>query len=144
MTDKNNQDKKKKNAQLYLDMQMINQQIVQTQKQIQTIEESVNELMIAVQGLDEFKDIKQGKEILVPVVGGIFAKAELKESKELIVNIGSDTAVTKSVDDVKNMLNKQVEGMQNTQQKLIENLQEFSIKAKDIENKLTELSKENV
>ncbi|MCK4521297.1 MAG: prefoldin subunit alpha [Nanoarchaeota archaeon] len=144
MTDKDNQDKKKKNAQLYLDMQMINQQLLQTQKQIQTIEESVNELMIAVQGLDEFKDIKQGKEILVPVVGGIFAKAELKENKELIVNIGSDTAVTKSVDDVKNMLNKQVEGMQNTQQKLIENLQEFSIKAKDIENKLTKLSKENV
>ena len=43
--------------------------------------------------------------------------------------------------DAKEMLNKQVIEMQNAQQMLADNIQELTIKAKDIEGKL---SKENV
>ena len=51
------------------------------------------------QALDDLKTTKTGTEILVPMASGIFIKAELKDNKELAINVGADTVVKKNIEE---------------------------------------------
>ena len=126
--------------QLYIEFQVVNQQLQELQKQIQQIEESIQELQESKKGLEEVSKQESGKEILVPIVSGIFAKAEIKNSKDLIVNVGANTAVEKSIDQVQTLLDQQLKNMQETQHTFIDNMQQLSVKAKELETKLKSMS----
>ncbi|PIO06712.1 prefoldin subunit alpha [Candidatus Woesearchaeota archaeon CG08_land_8_20_14_0_20_43_7] len=92
----------------YAELQMIGQQLQQLQKQMQAVDSQLNELTFNIQSLTEFKNLKVGSEILVPVSNGIFAKAELKDTEKLLTNIGADTVVQKTVDETIDMLKIQI------------------------------------
>lgn len=139
MTEQNNKEKEAKAQELYLQLNTMNQQMMELQKQIQAIEETIFEINDSKKGLDEVSKAEKGKEILVPIISGIFAKAELKETKEFIVNVGSNTAVVKSIDDVQKLLDKQLTEMQKTQNTLIDNIKQLTVEAKEVEAGLKEL-----
>ena len=131
----------KRMQELYMELNMANQQLNELQKQIQALEETIQEIEESKKGLNEVSKAEKGKEILVPIVAGIFAKAEIKNSKEFIVNVGANTAVEKSIDDVQTLLDKQLVQMQETQNMFIDNLQKLTVKAKSTEEELKALMK---
>lgn len=133
MTEKNNKEKEAKAQKLYLQLNTMNQQMMELQKQIQALEETIFEINDSKKGLDEVSKAEKGKEILVPIISGIFAKAELKETKEFIVNVGSNTAVVKSIEDVQKILDKQSIEIQKTQNNLIDNIKQLTVEAKEVE-----------
>lgn len=133
MTEKNNKEKEAKAQKLYLQLNTMNQQMMELQKQIQALEETIFEINESKKGLDEVSKAEKGKEILVPIISGIFAKAELKETKEFIVNVGSNTAVVKSIEDVQKILDKQSIEIQKTQNNLIDNIKQLTVEAKEVE-----------
>ena len=137
---KKSMEKVEKEAQeLYMELNVITQQTNELQKQIQQLEETVQEIQESKKGLEELSKQEKGTEILVPIVSGIFAKAEIKDSKEFIVNVGANTAVTKSIEEVKKLLDKQEEEMQKAQYNLIETLQKLTVKARDLKKELESL-----
>ena len=69
---------------LYLEFQMLSHHINQLEKQNTMLNNQLMELMATSQSLEDAKDIEQGTEILVPLSSGIYAKAELKDNKNLI------------------------------------------------------------
>ena len=95
----------------YLEFQLLDQQLKQTQKQAQLLE--------------ELKDVKPGSEILVPVSNGMFAKATLTDSHELIVNVGSGAAVPKTIEAAQQMLAKQLDEVQKVRVQLAELMQQL-------------------
>jgi prefoldin alpha subunit len=125
----------KRAQELYMELSMLSQQSAEFQKQIQQLEETIQELENSKQGIDELKS-KKGKEILVPVVSGIFVKADLKTSDEFIVNVGANTAVTKSLDEVQSLLDKQLKEIQKTQDSMIDNLQKMTVREKELKQEL--------
>ena len=129
----------------YLELQMADQQIKQIQQQLQLIQQQMTDLDSLKENLDEFRDVKPGTEILVPFANGIFAKAELKDSKELLINVGGNTTVSKTVGGTKEMLDAQMDEMVKIHEKLALDMQKIAAKAKDAElevNNLVEKSKE--
>ncbi len=136
MSEEKTQNKNKdesKIQELYMQLNMINQQTNELQKQIQSLEETILEITESKKSLDEIKKAEKGKEILVPIVSGIFAKAELKDTKEFIVNVGASAAVSKSSEDVQKLLDQQLVQMQETQNQFVGELQQLTIKAKVVE-----------
>ena len=75
----------------------------------------------------------------MPIVSGIFTKAELKETKEFIVNVGSNTAVAKSIEEVQKLLEKQLDEMQKTQNTFVDNLQKLTLQAQNLKSELQAL-----
>ena len=134
----------KKAQKLYMELNLINQQIQDFQKQIQVLEETIQEVQESKKGLDEISETESGKEILVPIVSGIFTKAEIKNTKEFIVNVGANTAVTKSVDEVKKLLDKQSDEIQKTQYSFMDNLQKLTMQAKELKNQFEIVMGKNV
>jgi len=92
----------------YMQLQMLNQQLKQLQKQIQAFDSQISDLEGVKNSLEELEKTPAGTEILVPVSGGIFAKAELKDSKSLLVNVGANIGVKKTSEQTKKMLSDQV------------------------------------
>ncbi len=124
---------------LYLQMQMLEQQSQQLQKQIQSIDQQVGELESIKVGLEQLQTVKPGTEIFVPFAGGIFIKAELKDNKNLLLNVGANTAVTKSAEGTMETIAAQVMEMADLRQKMAEQLDRVIEKARELEQEMEKL-----
>ncbi|MBD3304638.1 prefoldin subunit alpha [Candidatus Woesearchaeota archaeon] len=104
--------KKEEDAQVmqqkYMEMQMIDQQLKQIQQQLHAVEQQSMEVESVIDALGSILKVEPGSDILVPLSSGIFVKAKIQDNRELLVNVGSNTTVSKSVPEVEEMLKKQL------------------------------------
>lgn len=135
------EEKEKELQQKYLEMRLIEQQIKQVQQQAQQVDQQVVELNNIKSTLDDFAKTKIGSEILVPISPGIFVKGELKDNKELTVNVGENTAVKKDIPETKKLIDDQLKEMENAHGQILQNLQELVLQAQLIEKDLEKLFK---
>ena len=105
------EDKQEKTQEMYMEFQALDQRIKQIQKHLEVLTSQIMEMSGTSSSLDEFNKIKKGKEIFVPLSSGIFAKATLNDTSELLVNVGANTVVTKDVQSAKKLINSQVDEM---------------------------------
>jgi prefoldin subunit 5 len=77
-------EKKEKMQESYLKLQFLHEQIQNIEKQTQLFNNQIVELTLTVQSLDDFKKIKEGTEILVPINQGMYAKAEILAQMPLL------------------------------------------------------------
>ncbi len=105
-----------------MDTQEKQQQIMKLQylqKHIEQISEKTGEINaqlldinISKNALAQIRETKVGTSILTQVANGIFVKTKLDNNEKLIVNIGADTTVEKTVPQVIEMLADQEQKMQ--------------------------------
>jgi len=124
----------------HLQMRLIEEQLGQLQKQLETIEGQMIELVSTVQSLQEFSESKQDSRIMVPVINGIFAEAELKNSKDLLVNVGSGVVVKKGVSQVQEMLQKQAENLGSVRENVAAQIQQLAANAVEIEKEMKKIA----
>lgn len=125
---------------LYLEFQMLDQHIKQLEKQSAAINNQLMELMVTNQSLDDMKNTDEKTEILVPLSSGIYAKAELKDNKSFIVNVGSNTALVKDVDSTKKMVEEQIAEIKKLQENLVNQLQDQTTKAVSLEQEINKIA----
>lgn len=93
----------------YFQFQLIVQQIEQIDQVISTLRKQVEELNTLKQTIEEITDIAEGNELLVPLGAGIFLKASLNDTKELLMNVGSKVVVKKTPLEALEMIKIQIE-----------------------------------
>ena len=119
----------------YMEFQMLKGQMEQLIGYVEQVTEKIAELTTTKQALDELSEVSSGTEAFVPLSQGIFVKAKLGNTSELLVAVGGETAVAKSVDQVKKIIDTQILDAQETHLKLQENIQK-------IHGRIPELMKE--
>jgi len=117
--------KEEKLQKLYLEFQMLDQQIKQLEKQNIALSNQLMELMATNQSLEDMKKLEEKPEILVPLSSGIYAKAELKDNKNFIVNVGANTALLKDVESTKKLMETQIDEMKNKNYLTEEEVKEY-------------------
>ncbi|MFC1691192.1 prefoldin subunit alpha [Nanoarchaeota archaeon] len=110
----------------YQEMQILEAQLQEFQKQVQKLEQQGLEIEMVKDSLGDFKGKKIGDELLVPITNGIFAKAQIKNTKELIVNVGANVAVTKSIENTNKLLDEQREEINNYKQQMMVQLTQLT------------------
>jgi len=130
----------KKLQKLYMQFQVLDQNIKQIQQQAQTLNAQLVELVGATRSLDDIKNVKNGTEILVPISSGVYAKAEIKDTENMLVNVGANINVKKSVDDTKKIIETQVEEMKKLQKQMLGELNRLTTQAGLIENEMNKIS----
>ncbi len=123
----------------YMELQSLNQQINHNHAQLQAIGEQVNELNSTLESINELKNSKKGSQILVPLSSGIFTKAGLMDDKECIVNVGAGTAVKKSFDDAKKLIDEQIANLTGMQNQITSNTEQLMANAISIEKTMKNL-----
>ena len=79
----------------------------QITEHIQQLHQQMFELDISTNAVKEIGSTDKDTEILAPLANGIFLKSTLQDNKKLIVNVGADTTVEKSGDEVVKLLESQ-------------------------------------
>ncbi len=135
-------EKKEELQKKYMEMKMIEQQVSHVQNHLKLMEQQMEELMGTIQGLDEFQSLEDGSEMLVPLNNGIFTKGTLKKGNKLLINVGADVVVEKSVDGTKDLLHKQLEELKESQIELVNQLQQIVHYATNLEQEIAALAKQ--
>jgi len=126
----------------YMELQLMDSQIKQLQKQIQLADSQLEELESVSASLDDFGGISTGTEIIVPFAQGIYAKAELKNNEELIVNVGANVFAKKKIPETKKAVNSQLDDMRNLRGRMIADIKEMVTKAGSLQEELKKLASE--
>ena len=100
MAEKNVEDK-------YMQLQSVQQQVEQITEYVERLQQQRQELDLSIEALSGLQKIKSNTEILAPIANGIFLKAELKDNKKLIVNVGAEVTVEKNIPEVIALLEEQ-------------------------------------
>ena len=129
-------EKEKKVQEMYMEFQMLEQHIRQMQKQLEAVTQQLIELTVTSSSLDEFNKIKPGKEIFVPLSSGIFAKASVKDTSGLLVNVGANVVVQKDVASTKKLIQKQMEEIKKIQGQIVDDLEKLTGHAAQLEMQL--------
>ena len=129
-------EKEKKVQEMYMEFQMLEQHIRQLQKQLEAVMQQLIELTVTSSSLDEFNKIKPGKEIFVPLSSGIFAKAGIKDTSGLLVNVGANVVVQKDVASTKKLIERQMEEIKRIQGQMVDELEKLTSHAAQLEMQL--------
>ncbi|MBW3004977.1 prefoldin subunit alpha [Candidatus Woesearchaeota archaeon] len=129
--------KKEEDAQVmqqkYMEMQMLDQQLKQIQQQLHAVEQQAMEVEFVIDALGNISKVEPGSDILVPLSSGIFVKAKIQDNKELLVNVGGNTTVNKSVPEVQEMLKKQIAELEKVKKDLVDNFTKFANKMQQLQ-----------
>lgn len=92
----------------YMEFQMLEQSLAQLNQRKASMENQLNEFISLQESLDSLKDSKDNSPMFSPLGSGVFIKSELKDSNNVLVNIGSNIAIERSVEDSKELVEKQI------------------------------------
>ena len=117
------------------ELKMLDTQARMVAEQLDRLDTSMAEVEYLKDSLDELSKLKKDSEILAPMSSGIFVKAKLQDTKTLLVNIGKDIVVEKTVEETKELLEERSKEMTDVREKLMQQMQE-------LEEKLVKLGEE--
>lgn len=126
----------------YATFQMYKQQLQQLDKQIAAFDEHIGELQSIKSWVDDMSNVLPGTEMLVPITQGIFVKAVVKDTQNLIVNVGGSATVEKDVSGAKNLLDVQMNEILKAKQQAVTSLQKISALTEKLQQDLAKKFKE--
>lgn len=123
----------------YIQTQYIEKQVKQVTKQLEQLDEQSSEITQIVSDLEELKGVKPGSEILVPIHNGIFLKATLNDSENVVINVGSNTTTLKKVQEAQDLLTKQADEIKGIRLKLTDTYEQLTEQARMLESEVKEV-----
>ncbi|MFA4953373.1 MAG: prefoldin subunit alpha [Candidatus Pacearchaeota archaeon] len=118
---------KENQQEIIFKLSMFEQQIQQLQQQIQAVEQSIVELQNLSEGFNELKN-SEGKKIMAMIGRGIFIKSKIT-SEDLLVDVGGQNFVKKSVPETQKLINEQVGKLKDARESLNNSIEEVSHEA---------------
>jgi prefoldin alpha subunit len=137
---KHDEEQVKKLQQKYMELQILDQQMKQIQKQVEAAERQAAEIEEVQKSLDELGSSKIGSEMFVPISNGIFLKAKLEDNKSLAVNVGSNTVVKKDIPSTKAMLDEQATDLRKFQAELAGQFEKMAERAAELQSEMQDLA----
>lgn len=101
--------------------------------QLELMNVSYNNLLKTKKTVENLKDLEAGEEILVPIGGLVYVKANLKQKDNVLVSISDDVVIEKNIGDTGEFIDSlieqhktQIEYLQKQVQAIEMNLQQMS------------------
>ena len=126
----------------YAELRLASVQIKQLQQQLEALDEKRQELENAITSLDELKGSHKKAKMLAPITEGMFVSATLDSGDELIVNVGGNVCVRKTVEEVKGMLKERLQEVSGYQENMLEELNKLTDQAAGLEGELGQMMQE--
>ena len=136
-----NDDIRQQLQQKYMEVHMLSQQIKQIQQQLQTIDAQLEELDKTAESVNAVKEIKEGTEIFVSLSPGIFVKAKIADTNNLLLNVGVGTGVERPAKDTVELIRSQVTEISEYRENMVEQLELLTRKSAELEKDLQEIGK---
>ena len=120
------------NKEKQIELQILAKNYENLQNQLTAINQQVVELQTVKESVNSYSEVEDNQEILIPLGSNIFTKAKSIKS-DLIVNVGSNILVNKKPEDVKTLIDEQIEELNSITQKIEIDLNELSSKLLELQ-----------
>ena len=124
----------------YMELQMLEQHTKRVQQQLDMLQKQADELLNTKNHLTEIGAIANGKDILIPLAGGIFAKGTITNTYSLLVNVGADVVLEKPVADVQRIIDEQITDIRAIETELNTQLEHVSTQSEKLTEDLRALA----
>ena len=124
----------------YFELQALDQQIKQIEQNIGILEKQLLEIGNLAENIEEIKKMEKNSKMFSPIGPGIYIESELKDTSEILVNIGSNTMVKKKPDEAKKILLQQKEELQKILETIKIELNNHHAKFQELQASINELS----
>jgi len=91
----------------FMEFQQLQQKIEQVTAHIEMLNQHNMELEESKNAIAELGVSSKGSDVFAPIANGIFIKATLSDTATLLVNVGSNTVVEKTIEEVIDLLSEQ-------------------------------------
>ncbi|QLH74893.1 MAG: prefoldin subunit alpha [Methanomassiliicoccales archaeon] len=105
-------------------------------EQQQLVQVSLEEYGRAKATLTEFKNAKEGDEVLVPIGGSSFVRAKVSDSQKVLIGVGSGITVEKDIDEAMKLIDSRMQEMLDAMKKLNESRQVIEMKSSQLSQML--------
>lgn len=126
----------------YIELQIIEQQLKQVNQQLLNLDSQFLELQRIKDNLDDITKTKKNTELLVALGGGVFSKAELKDNKTVLVNVGANTVVEKDIPSSKELISNQINQVKDVVKQLEQEFQILAANSQFLQQDLRKLASE--
>ncbi|MDD5133399.1 MAG: prefoldin subunit alpha [Candidatus Nanoarchaeia archaeon] len=125
--------------QKYIELQMLDQQIKQVQQQHSILQQQVEELMRLDIDLDDLTKVKENSKAFFPLSAGVFVEGSINNTKELLINVGADVSVKKTIPEAKSLIQEQIKELQEALMNIDNNLKFADLKAHELQEEIIQL-----
>jgi len=126
----------------YVEFQLVDQQIKQLQQQLLILEQQAGELTNLSNNLEDLKKVKPKTKSFSNLGPGVFVESTLEDTKHVLMDIGAEVRVKKTIPDAQKIINKQTEEIAKVTKNVEEQIQKLIVHAQKIQKELQEEQKE--
>ena len=123
-----------------MESRYLEQTVNELQSRISMMNSALAELKVSNLTLEGLEKEKKGAKLFVPVGGGSYIKAKLETTKNVVVGIGADVAVEKSLKEAKVELESRIAGIEKTREALGQQFNQVVGRIKENRAKIEEVS----
>lgn len=123
--------------------------IEQYKEQINSLDVQFSYVQAAVQDyvkakitVEELSKADDGSEVLIPIGGSTYVTATAKNTSKLLFDIGAGVVTEKTCEDTVKMLDKRIEKLQQTQEKIASMVQQLQAEAAEVSEKAQKILSE--
>jgi prefoldin alpha subunit len=130
---------------LAVESRILEEAVTELQSRINLTSAALAELRVSSITLEGLEKAKKGSQLLVPIGGGSYVKARLDTAKEVVMGIGADVNVERTLKEAKEDLDARIVELEKTREvlgeqfnQLMERIQGNRVKLEEITAKLRE------
>ncbi|MFH0869344.1 MAG: prefoldin subunit alpha [archaeon] len=127
--------------QKYFMLQMIDAQIKEIEKEISALEQRSADIASLKSSLGAFLETKPHSKSLAGLGLGVYAESEIKNTRDVLVNVGAGVLVRKTVSEAADMMGRQLAQIDSVALQLTQNLTSLAKRAQEIEKEIQSLVK---
>jgi len=111
------------------------------QSRLEVINAALNEVIIASSTLEGAKGVQKGSQALIPVGAGSFLRAELTDVEKVIMGVGANVCIEKSIEESINELKNRRAELEKVKASIQQQLEQTMLKLEEERENLEELIK---
>jgi prefoldin alpha subunit len=115
------------------------QQLSSIETQFSYVQSSIMEYSQAKITIEKIKETKTGTEILIPIGGGTFSFAAVKNPSKILTDVGAGIIIEKTPSESIEVLEKRIENLQKNQESLSSYSQQIQKEMEEVSNKAQQI-----
>ncbi len=127
----------------YMEFQMLEQSLRQLEQKKSTVENQINDFISLNESLDGLKSSENNSPMFSPIGSGVFIKSEVKDTEDVLVNIGSNIAIERSIEESKKLVDFQISELNSMLVKINEEISKGLEKGSKLNAEIAKLSQKN-
>jgi prefoldin alpha subunit len=125
---------------LALESRYLEQTVNELQSRISLTNSAITELKVSSMTLEGLETEKKDSQLFVPIGGGSYVKARLETAHKVVVGIGADVAVERTLKEAKEELEARIAELEKTREALEQQFSQVAGRIQENRGKLEEIT----